>query len=642
MSLTPRAIKDMQPIPSSGVLLSNLFFEVNRRLSPTLWAGDSESITGDALAALLLASGAAVNINLIQELNPRGAYSATTTYALYDFIKLSGVNYAYVGTSPSAGNAPPNTTYWTEISEDGISGNKVWFVTAAPSASLGAVDDAAIQDDGKIYKKTAPTTWTLMFDAANTADISAAITAHEGSTDPHPQYLTQAEGDTRYPLLSTFSEVIDDRVGTLFIAGTNTTPQYNDPANTLQINAVGGSSGGGGATGIQYVYNSASGATAAGEIRAADLSNATTLAINATDSQGKGASDVLARLKAGAIINLAKDSTHWVRYAVTADYATGSVAVTVAQFLGAIVSGDTMYLSIVSDAPSGTSGAGSQPLASGTISATSTASTITIASSAPASGGVLPYIYAWYKGSASGFAINSGSLISGATSASYTDTGLPASTTFYYRRVVMDGLGNKAATPELSASITVLISSAQDLFGRTGVLVGSSPDTPSTGVIYENYLSGGNSGSITGGSAQGVPGSGVGARLGGLSLGGTYTISATITPTRYLGIIARASSTATQLEGIWVSFVPGSSLIRIESTDNTFASATLGSAAATFTGNPIPVTINVTPTSVQVLVPILSINITAATSLYAANNTVGLYFDGAVGIPDSVDSWSIF
>jgi hypothetical protein len=358
MPLTPLAIKDMQPIPSSGVLLSNLFFEVNRRLSPTLWAGDSESITGDALAALLLASGAAVNINLIQRLNPRGAYSATTTYTLYDFIKLSGVNYAYVGTSPSAGNAPPNTTYWTEISEDGISGNKVWFVTAAPAASLGAVDDAAIQDDGKIYKKTAPTTWTLIFDAANTADISAAIAAHEAA-DSHSQYLTQAEGDARYPLLSTLSEVIDDRVGALFIAGTNTTPQYNDPLNTLQINAVGGSSGGGGASGIQYTFNSASGATAAGEIRAADLSVAGALAINATDAQGKGAADVLARLKAGAIINFAKDSTHWVRYAVTADYASGSVAVAVAQFLGAIATGDTVYLSIVSDAPSSSASAGS-------------------------------------------------------------------------------------------------------------------------------------------------------------------------------------------------------------------------------------------------------------------------------------------
>jgi hypothetical protein len=358
MPLTPKAIKDMQPIPSSGVLLSNLFFEVNRRLSPTLWAGDSESITGDALAALLLASGAAVNINLIQWLNPRGAYSATTTYALYDFIKLSGVNYAYISTSPSADNDPPNPTYWTEISEDGISGNKVWFVTAAPAASLGAVDDAAIQDDGKIYKKTASTTWTLMFDAATAADILAAITAHEAA-DSHSQYLTQTEGDARYPLLSTLSEVIGDLVAALFIAGTNTTPQYNDPANTLQINAVSGPGGGGGASGIQYIYNSASGATAAGEIRAADLSVAGALAINATDAQGKGAADVLARLKAGAIINFAKDSTHWVRYAVTADYASGSVAVAVAQFLGAIATGDTVYLSIVSDAPSSSASAGS-------------------------------------------------------------------------------------------------------------------------------------------------------------------------------------------------------------------------------------------------------------------------------------------
>jgi len=35
--------------------------------------------------------------------------------------------------------------------------------------------------------------------AAHGSTIAAAITAHEGLSNPHPTYLTQAEGDARYP-----------------------------------------------------------------------------------------------------------------------------------------------------------------------------------------------------------------------------------------------------------------------------------------------------------------------------------------------------------------------------------------------------------------------------------------------------------
>lgn len=39
-------------------------------------------------------------------------------------------------------------------------------------------------------------------DVEVTSAISAAITAHEGASDPHPGYLTQTEGDARYLLQS--------------------------------------------------------------------------------------------------------------------------------------------------------------------------------------------------------------------------------------------------------------------------------------------------------------------------------------------------------------------------------------------------------------------------------------------------------
>jgi hypothetical protein len=400
----------------------------------------------------------------------------------------------------------------------------------------------------------------------------------------------------------------------------------------------------GGASGIQYTYNDADPPTASGQIRTlqASLNVATAVAINAADVNGDSATDITARLKTGAIFTIAKDASNYVRFEATADYASGSVAVIVRAEHGTILTGDTVFLAIASNAPStGSGGAGSAQLASGIISGTSTSSVITITSTAAASGGVAPYTYAWHKGTASGFAINSGSLIAGAMSAGYTDSGLPASTGFYYRRIVTDGLGNKVATDELFVSTIAAVGAVVDTFTRTGALVGSNVETPSTGVTYGTYLTSGSSGSIVSGNAQGVASFGTCVRLLGVSLGGTYTINATITPSRYIAIIARASSSATQTEGIWASFIPGSNTIRIESTNASFVRTTLVTTSATLSGSSIAVQVNVTPTSVQLLVPSLSVNITATTALYSSNNTAGLYFDAVVSTPDIVSAWDV-
>jgi hypothetical protein len=237
--------------------------------------------------------------------------------------------------------------------------------TSAPSNSVGIVNDFAINDNGVLYEKTGSTTWTNRIDLATGAEVTAAIAAHTGASDPHPVYLTQTEGDGRYPLSSALPESIDDRVAALLQAGANITLTYNDAGNILTI----ASTASGGATGLKYTYNTTAGT---GVISAADLTIATGLTINATDAQGESASDVLARLKNGAIILVAKDESNWVRYAVTADYASGSVTVTVAQFLGAITSGNTVYLSIISDAPSA-GGGGGGGLTPQTITASQTA-----------------------------------------------------------------------------------------------------------------------------------------------------------------------------------------------------------------------------------------------------------------------------
>lgn len=56
---------------------------------------------------------------------------------------------------------------------------------------------------------------------------AAAVTAHEALTDPHPQYLVQAEGDARYPLTSSLAAVA-------------TSGSYNDltnkPAGSQTVN----------------------------------------------------------------------------------------------------------------------------------------------------------------------------------------------------------------------------------------------------------------------------------------------------------------------------------------------------------------------------------------------------------------------
>lgn len=128
---------------------------------------------------------------------------------------------------------------------------------------------------------------------------------------------------------------------------------------TILFQTVGGVSSGG-ASGIKYTYAAAAGVGAISVTAGATLDAATTLSINATDAQSKTAADVLARLKSGAIVEIAKDGDNRVRYAVTADFASGSVNVAVAAVYGVIGIGNTVYLSIWSDAPiPGPAGSGS-------------------------------------------------------------------------------------------------------------------------------------------------------------------------------------------------------------------------------------------------------------------------------------------
>jgi hypothetical protein len=460
-----RKIPQLSTVPATDA--DALYFEVAREVSPGVFNGESEKIRGDALVTLLADGGANVQINIIQRLNPLGAYNSGTTYSLYDFVSVGGGNYAYINATPAAGNDPPDPDYWLLISEDGTDAPQIFFVTAAPGNSLGVVGDVAVRDNGQIYEKTGTSTWTSRLDALtqsegdaryplranNLSDLASAATARTNlglgtaatrnvpssgnasatevvlgndtrlsasssgaggigltrtfsstttagaddgglrlnNADPASAtaiYISEStvslDGqaallakiavgnlvqvtDLSNGLSSTYSvtNISDDgSYRTLTVAWRFGTAVAGDFAGSvlfqwLPDNSV-GSSVGGGASGVQYTYNDADPPTSSGQIRTAQasLAVATAIAINGSDANGDSASDVLGRLKAGAIFTISASSANYVRFEATADYASGAVAVTVRSEQGSIATGDTVFLDIISDAPSVSSGGG--------------------------------------------------------------------------------------------------------------------------------------------------------------------------------------------------------------------------------------------------------------------------------------------
>ncbi|MGL4620160.1 MAG: hypothetical protein ACRCZS_14035, partial [Chroococcidiopsis sp.] len=209
-------------------------------------------------------------------------------------------------------------------------------------------------------------------------------------------------------------------------------------------------------TGISFLYNDIDPPTASGQIRTlqASLNVATSVAINAADSNGDSTTDITARLKTGAIFTIAKDGANYVRLEATADYASGAVAVVVRAEQGAISSGDTVFLAIASDAPS-VGGGGAGGFSAGTISATPGSSTATIIESTAPSGSTWPiYTYQWFMSTASNFDSASNNLVAGATNITLTLSGLAQGTQYFLRRLVRDAAGQFAATPEINFTTT--------------------------------------------------------------------------------------------------------------------------------------------------------------------------------------------
>lgn len=148
---------------------------------------------------------------------------------------------------------------------------------------------------------------------------------------------------------------------------------------------------------------------------------------------------------------------------------------------------------------------GGSSLSGGTIAAgTIGTTTASFTSSAAASGGTSPYSYQWERAPDSSGSPGTYSSISGATSATLSDTGLTASTTYWYRRKATDSAGSPATAYSNAVSITTNPAAATS-FTMTGPSSGLvsvtstnftvTPNGPYTGTITPS--DGGNGGTFT-------------------------------------------------------------------------------------------------------------------------------------------------
>jgi hypothetical protein len=421
--LSGKKIPDLSLVPS-GTPASQLFLETARQISAGVWAGESERIGATDFVALLAAAGASLSVNITSLLNDRGTYSPSATYTRYDFVAYGGGHYAYVNGTPGSGNAPPNVAYWVLISVDGKSAiATITDATPAPIPAVGSqatygVDSSAGMVVGQIIGIGAASTLSVVATSTTTsitvqnvdaavgpvatgAKIAAAGKRGFDSTVPGPPgppaFTTVSLGFTIPPYNTQLSITVES---TAFMAVDMALQisgkffrVYTAPTNATTVvitNTVQGQTGqiaqfakvapageagpagtpgtpgtsSGGVGGLQYTYLNTAGTPSAGQIRSADINyiGASTVTISATDAQTtpKSTADVLARLKIGAIIEIAASNANKVRGTISANYSSGTNSFNWDSQIvsGSITNNVTVYLSIVSDPVSAVSGGG--------------------------------------------------------------------------------------------------------------------------------------------------------------------------------------------------------------------------------------------------------------------------------------------
>ena len=130
--------------------------------------------------------------------------------------------------------------------------------TGSFATSLGSFTkaqlDTAVSDGNVLYVGDVTTNATHTGDATGSTALTLATVNSNvgsfGSATQVPTYTVNAKGLTTAAAnvsiaipasqVTDFSEAVDDRVGSLLVAGTNVTLTYNDGANTLTIDSSGG------------------------------------------------------------------------------------------------------------------------------------------------------------------------------------------------------------------------------------------------------------------------------------------------------------------------------------------------------------------------------------------------------------------
>jgi hypothetical protein len=134
------------------------------------------------------------------------------------------------------------------VAASGTGGGAVTDVTGtSPIVSSGGLTPAIsiLPSSGSIAGSMSSANFTKL------SGIATGATAN--SSDAFLLSRTNHTGTQLAVTISDFSEAVDDRVASLLVAGTNITLTYDDPANTLTIDA----SGGGGAGRFPMVDGSA-------------------------------------------------------------------------------------------------------------------------------------------------------------------------------------------------------------------------------------------------------------------------------------------------------------------------------------------------------------------------------------------------
>jgi len=178
----------------------------------------------------------------------------------------------------------------------------------------------------------------------------------------------------------------------------------------------------------------------------------------------------------------------------TSPYSSTGLSASTTYYYRTIVT-DNVSATALSNEASGTTSASS--LTDGNLSQSSVTTTTATLGHTAATGGTSPYTYALYRHGTTGFTPpGTGTLLSSNATFPYTDTGLTASTTYYYRVIVTDNVSATALGTQLTvvtaSSVTagtLSISSLSNTIISVTTTAATGGTSPYTYALYRSNVS---------------------------------------------------------------------------------------------------------------------------------------------------------